>query len=983
MKTNNIFKLMAVLAFAVMTSACDDDSKLNEDGENEQDGTENVVPVFPDLVEDYDVEPGSTLELVFTPNLDWTVSIPSKIRKWFWINDESFPVTELSGKASKDPVSVYIGVTENPDFDKNYSCEVTLEMGDSSAVIAKYMLPAKEKTLEVYAAKTDEEGTFVMAEDGVSYVYSEEVATSLKLLWSEADADFRIPVRVVSNCEWKAVLPECAQMNVPESTVGIVDLVITGESLDVEYGSLIFTSDKTELLELTLRIPSCRDIEVYSAKLDDGEFEYGEGGEYLWTTTPVSSVDVAWMGSDFRMPIKVKSKCNWTVDMPDWLTVELPEKTSGEISLTLMGVPSKYPMEAATGKIVFKKGTEKFYEISVNIPGCKDIMTFSIDMGLTSLDFNNRGRIMTATGFVDGMATARLTGVKNVRIVAVETTGSKVGKENPEWFEWDVSFWNTASGADVIQERTMSFKVKDNYVDGVEGEDRSAVLFVLPPSVTAKTSEMFNEDASVKEEYAEWSTLVSQKHYPFITIQENPEAEFDHVFEAAAVDKKNELMAAFGETDYVYILTYESPYSRDDAFMSMSEPYSSLSIFAKDDNGEFIDKTEDADFWLKYISASEANDAGSVGMYENMNLPYDDPSVGYIVFYNETQSGDGATLKEVLAIVECVSPFQLTPDPILELDAETIIFTPETLTKTFAVTSNLEWIVESSETWCKVDPASGKDNGVVTVSVEETSVPREAVITVKTETLTREITVSQKVAQVLDVDNTSLEFGFFASRKTIKLTSNVSWTVESSETWCTVNPGEGNGENTLEVRVARNGDVSSRTAYLTISSVAGTVTVQVMQRGNDGTQTTDLEDEYGNVFDIDNSYLTTAVTGAVVYKCKSGPYYEQYDEYGCPILILEYSSVEIAAEIKLPEAVRQWFVYLPSYGDYVSVDNKTFANTSGMMTASKDKVTVRMTGGVYDDREKIENDGGLKIAFHKTGYGQDPTLVVFCRMTQK
>lgn len=972
---------MAVLAVSALTMSCDDDSKLNADGDNGQDGIQNVVPVFPDLVEDYEVEPGSTLELVFTPNLDWTVSIPSKIRQWFWINDESFKVTELSGKASEDPVTVHIGVTENAEFDKNYSCEVTLEMGDSSAVIAKYMLPAKEKSLEVYAAKTDADGSFVMADDGVSYVYSDEVATSLRLIWSEDDADFRIPVRVISNCEWNAELPEFAQMNVPESTVGIMDIVITGESLDNDSGMIRFTSGEAELIELVLNVPSCRGVEVYSAILDEGEFEYGEGGEYVWTDSPVKEVSVAWMGSDFRMPVKVRSKCNWTLDLPEWLDVELPDKTSGEISFTLKGVPSEYPLEDAAGKIIFKKDGVEFYVITVNIPGCKDIMTFSIDMGMTALDFNNRGKIKTATGFVEAQVAAHLTGVKGVRVVAVETTGNKVGKENPDWFEWSLSNWNTASGADVIQERTMSFNVKDNYEDGVEGEDRHAVLFVLPPSITAKTADMFTENAQVKDDYVQWSTPISQKHYSFITIPEVQDPEYAHTFEVASAEKKNEL-SSLGETDHVYVLTYESPYSRDDAFMSMSEPYSSFSIFARNDSGEFIDKSEDPDFWLKFISISESNDSGSVGMYDDIELPYDEPSVGYVVFYKET-TGDGETSKEVLAIVECVSPFQLTPDPVLELDTETIVFTPETLTKTFAVTSNVEWTVESSQDWCKVSPAAGENNGEVTVSVEVADAPREAVVTVRTETLSREIKISQKVDEVLEVDQTSLEFGFFASGKRLKLTSNLEWTATSSESWCTVTPGDGKGEKELEIRVMKNGAVTSRTAVVTISSDAKTITVQVTQRGDDGTQTTDLEDEYGNVFDIDNSYLTSEVIGATVYRCKAGPYYEQYDEYGCPIIILEYASADVAAEIKLPEAVRQWFVYLPSYSDYVSVDDKTYANTSGMMTSAKDKVTVRMTGDVYDKREQIENNGGLKIAFHKTMAAQDPTLVVFCRMEQE
>ena len=981
MKTTNIYRLMAVLAVSALMMSCDDDSKLNADGDNGQDGIQNVVPVFPDLVEDYEVEPGSTLELVFTPNLDWTVSIPSKIRQWFWINDESFKVTELSGKASENPVTVHIGVTENAEFDKNYSCEVTLEMGDSSAVIAKYMLPAKEKSLEVYAAKTDADGSFVMADDGVSYVYSDEVATSLRLIWSEDDADFRIPVRVISNCEWNAELPEFAQMNVPESTVGMVDLVITGESLDRVTGTLKFTSGKNELLELDLRVPSCRGIEVYSAKLDEGEFEYGEGGEYVWTTTTVSAVDVAWMGSDFRMPIKVKSKCNWTLDLPDWLTVKLPEKTSGEVSLTLMGVPSEYPLEAASGKIAFMKGTEKFHEITVNIPGCKDIMTFSIDMGLTALDFNNRGKIKTTTGFVEAQVAAHLTGVKGVRVVAVETTGNKVGKENPDWFEWSLSNWNTASGADVIQERTMSFNVKENYEDGVEGEDRYAVLFVLPPSITAKTADMFTENAQVKDDYVQWTTPISQKYYSFITIPEVPDPEYTHTFEVASAEKKNEL-SSLGETDHVYVLTYESPYSRDDAFMSMSEPYSSFSIFARNDNGEFIDKSEDSDFWLKFISISESNDSGSVGMYDDIELPYDEPSVGYVVFYKET-TGDGETSKEVLAIVECVSPFQLTPDPVLELDTETIVFTPETLTKTFAVTSNVEWTVESSQDWCKVSPAAGENNGEVTVSVEVADAPREAVVTVRTETLSREIMISQKVDEVLEVDHTSLEFGFFASGKRLKLTSNLEWTATSSESWCTVTPGDGKGEKELEIRVMKNGAATSRTAVVTISSYSKTITVQVTQRGDDGTQTTDLEDEFGNILDIDNSFLTAPVAGATVYRCKSGPYYDQYKEFGCPILLLEYESLDTVAEIKVPSAI-QWFQVMQySYSDYVTVNDLTVSDTSGFMSESTDVVRIKMLEKVFTEKDKIESNKGIKVLLHKNMSTMDPTLVIFCRLAGK
>ena len=146
MKTNNILKSLALAMAIAAFTACE--PQLGNEG-----GDDGVVPVFPELIENYAVEPGSTQEIVFTPNLDWKISLPSDLRQWFWIQDDSFKVTELTGRPSQDAITVKIGVTSTADFDKNYSCEVTLEMGDSSKVVAKYMLPAKEKTLEEEAAE--------------------------------------------------------------------------------------------------------------------------------------------------------------------------------------------------------------------------------------------------------------------------------------------------------------------------------------------------------------------------------------------------------------------------------------------------------------------------------------------------------------------------------------------------------------------------------------------------------------------------------------------------------------------------------------------------------------------------------------------------------------------------------------------------------------------------------------------------------------
>ena len=118
MKTLNIFKSIALCVALVAVAACEQQI----DGGDNNPG--NVTPVFPELVENYAVEPGSVQELVFTPNLDWKISIPSEMRQWFWIQDGTFKVTELARKASQEPITVEIGVTENAEFDRNFSCDV-------------------------------------------------------------------------------------------------------------------------------------------------------------------------------------------------------------------------------------------------------------------------------------------------------------------------------------------------------------------------------------------------------------------------------------------------------------------------------------------------------------------------------------------------------------------------------------------------------------------------------------------------------------------------------------------------------------------------------------------------------------------------------------------------------------------------------------------------------------------------------------------
>lgn len=881
MKTINILKSLALFAALLSFAACD--PQLGN-----EDDPQGGVPEFPELVENYAVEPGSTQELTFTPNLDWKLSIPSEIRQWFWIQDRSFKLTELSGAASSDPITICIGVTETADFDMNYSCDVTLAMGDSTKVIAKYMLPAKEKTLQIYAAKTLSEGEFELAEDGVSYVYSTEAADKFNLIWSTTDADFRLPIKVVSNCEWTVQLPEWAEVNVPETTVGVVELVITGEVLEGASGKVTFRYGENTLAEFDVTVPSCGEFEVYSSKLTDGEYEFGEDGDYAWSESPVDEVSLAWLGSDFRVPVKVSTKCNWTVLMPEWLTVELPEKTAGDVTLILLGVPSKYPLTDTSSKIFFKNGDTVIGELKVNIPGCNDIMTFSLDMSLTSIEYNSAGNYKTSTGYVEGSLMGHLTGSQNVRMFAVETTGNKIGAENPEWLKVEVAKWNTANDAAVLQERDVTISATAN-----KGVQRSAYIFVLPPSMPSKVADLLNEDGAVKEEYASYAIPVTQAsdHYDsYISMNMVQNPQYAYSFEVADSDKAAELSTAFGQTDHVYVLNYSSPYCNDDAYMTMAIDFESYKVFASKDSS--IDMSADEDFWLQYKNGGDSNNYGVVNMYLNMDIPVKQ-SVGYVVFYGSGNS--------VLAIVECQSP---SVPEVLEIDVKSLIFASEASDAKINVTSNVDWTVTSDADWCTVSSAEGSKNGEVIVTVVENDVnqDRTAKIIIKSENISYVVTVEQKFGAVLEADVEELSFDCLGATETIHVISNVDWTIESSQSWCTVAKSD---DSNIIVSAPKYDGTTVRTAVITLKSEKVTKSINVTQMYDDGSVTNGDE----TVHFVD--WADARSKGAVLQRLTSGELYEEHrtqidETHEVPIYHLTYTRENDPVRIVIPSDVQTY-----------------------------------------------------------------------------
>lgn len=671
MKTMNMIRTFAALfaVCALMAASCEEKNPIGPDG---PDTPVTVKPEFPSVVEDNDVAPGETLTLTFNANMDWTVSVPSSNLQWFWIQDNSFKVDKISGKVAegkKESVTVQIGVSETEEFDMNRSCEVTLSMGGESKVIAKYMRPAKNRTLAVYAAKVEGE-ELVTGADGL-YVYEEVEASSLDLVWSMDAADFRMPVKVDANCEWQLDTPEWLDVQVPESTVGSLELVFTGASVEAASGKVTFKAGDAVLKELNVSVPACGEVEVYSTQIDEnGEFLFDENGGYLYTTDPVEAITLVWPGSDFRMPVMVDANCDWTIELPEWLVMkysgETPAMNTGVVTFNLMGDPTKYPLEDATENILFKFDGQTIHQVAVTIPGCKDKFSFGLDMALTAWEFNALGQLMTAVGFQDLAASAWMMGTKDAVAVPVEMKDGRKVSENPDWITLDVQAY--VQGGEVLQQRSITLKVSEN-----TSEEREAYLVF---SKDGRIDDFFESDGTPKADIEKNAIHILQYGSDMDYVKMNSSVEDMNTAGATfTVSENPRLTGWFGETDFRYTLTYSNVYARDNAFMSFARPFTSYKIF----NAGRKDMTSAGDFWLAF-TAGDGNNGGVIDMYRDMDVP-DKKETGYVVFYD----ADGS----VLAIIECVFDPEVVISDDVKLEfteqsamyAEMMGFTLEQLTE--------------------------------------------------------------------------------------------------------------------------------------------------------------------------------------------------------------------------------------------------------------------------------------------------------------
>jgi len=183
-----------------------------------------------------------------------------------------------------------------------------------------------------------------------------------------------------------------------------------------------------------------------------------------------------------------------------------------------------------------------------------------------------------------------------------------------------------------------------------------------------------------------------------------------------------------------------------------------------------------------------------------------------------------------IASISC-SKDDAAPEPELIVSTEDIAFDKEGGSKFFHVKSNIAWKVSSSQPWCTVNPSTGKKGTIkidVTVTANEVTTAKTAVITVVAGKVSREITVTQDAGIILTVSEDEFDIDTEADEITIQVQSSGTYEVEIDGDWITASGGTSTNP---EFQIESNRALMDRAGTITFSIGDITRVVTITQSG--------------------------------------------------------------------------------------------------------------------------------------------------------
>lgn len=162
-------------------------------------------------------------------------------------------------------------------------------------------------------------------------------------------------------------------------------------------------------------------------------------------------------------------------------------------------------------------------------------------------------------------------------------------------------------------------------------------------------------------------------------------------------------------------------------------------------------------------------------------------------------------------------------ESVLTVDKTTVAAVDDAGEYSVKVTSNIRWITGSeAEWWCTVTPEEGSSNGEMKIklTVNPSIHKRTTNVFISGNGVgSKTIAVTQDgLVPMLSIDKTTIAADKKAGTYTVKISSNVSWTIEYPwPSWCNISNTSGKGDETLTLTVpSDNNTDADRTAVFKV-----------------------------------------------------------------------------------------------------------------------------------------------------------------------
>ena len=435
--------VVSLVAAGAAALSCSDDDTVAEPNFPPQPGEGQIEAVL-------STDPDGTQRAQLpscTPNMDWTVSIPTG-NGAFTLDNDGQEAYSVPGKAGENINTIAIKVAPTADRFTTYTVPVTLAMGtgaqSQSQVIATYKLEAIERTLTWYPAVTEaneEEGlVFVLnTEEGAETMYKyattagNDTEVELKTIGT---TEYHNRVLVDANFEWTAVAP--------------------GDWLKIEQKP------------------------VSASDGEDGDTSDGEA-----STSTVGKTEIAFTADYATMPA-----VGGTYDVTFQATVDGQPETVATIKLTLGDTQDL---------------------IECDLP--------------KTMEYNSVGHRLIENGLGTGIYNDetedhvwKLKAREGVQIFVGDCDIEEDSYVNYEMNEAEPNSWVTYEYDPAAEELTVHVKPQTNSKTFAAGTtERKAVIYILPPSLKEKITEM--KDMFTLDEDGYSTGQVDSQYAPYLAAK--------------------------------------------------------------------------------------------------------------------------------------------------------------------------------------------------------------------------------------------------------------------------------------------------------------------------------------------------------------------------------------------------------------------------------------------------------------------------------